>query len=114
MLKGDIQKAGGLIQTCTGVPSGIEAAIHATRQAFEHEGSQALLLVDASNAFNSLNRQAAVHNIKKLCPPLYRYIHNTYQTPSDLIISNHTGEDGYINPKREQSKVMFAPWLYMA
>ena len=74
VLKGDIQKAGGLIQTCTGVPSGIEAAIQATRQAFEREDSQSLLLVDATNAFNSLNRQAAVHNLKKLCPPLPKEI----------------------------------------
>ena len=30
----------------------------------------AVLLVDASNAFNSLNRQVALHNMQSLCPPL--------------------------------------------
>ena len=27
-------------------------------------------MVDASNAFNCLNRQVALHNIQTLCPPL--------------------------------------------
>ena len=47
------------------------------------------LLVDASNAFNSLNRQAALHNISALCPALSTILQNTYQAPPKLIISGH-------------------------
>ena len=37
------------------------------------------LLVDASNAFNSLNRRAALHNVSVLCPPLSPVVINTYR-----------------------------------
>ena len=32
--------------------------------------AEAVLLADASNAFNHLNRQVSLHNIQTLCPPL--------------------------------------------
>ena len=67
----DIQAAAGPIQLCVGHQSGCEAAVLAMRQVFESMEDEAVLLVDASNAFNSLNRQAALHNIQHLCPPLF-------------------------------------------
>ena len=51
----DIQEAAGCLQLCAGQISSIEAAVHAVRTLFEKEETEALLLVDASNAFNSLN-----------------------------------------------------------
>ena len=97
-LKLDIQNAAGILQTCSGIPSGIEAAVHAMRRTFNNESSEAILLVDASNAFNSLNRAAAIHNLQHLCPPFYQYIHNTYQCPADLVINkvNNNGDDDHI------------------
>ena len=50
--------------------------------------TECILLVDAENAFNNLNRKAALENIKELCPPFYRYLHNTYQKPAQLIIND--------------------------
>ena len=47
----DIQKAAGSIQLCAGQPSGIEAAIHAMSDLFHQEDTEAVLLVDADNAF---------------------------------------------------------------
>ena len=41
-------------QIC-GRSSGSEAAIHAMRRMFQHENSEAVILVDATNAFNNLN-----------------------------------------------------------
>ena len=92
VIKDDITTAAGPIQTCTGVKAGIEAAIHTMRQVFENENTEAILLVDAENAFNNLNRKAALLNIKEICPPFYRYLQNTYQKPAKLIIP---GEDKY-------------------
>ena len=62
--------ASGSLQVCAGHKSGSEAAIHAMRELFEHDNSDAVLLIDASNAFNSLNRAAALHNIRVLCPSI--------------------------------------------
>jgi len=59
----DIQLAAGALQTCAGQDAGAEAAIHAMRNLFEKENTEAVLLVDADNAFNRINRQAALHSI---------------------------------------------------
>ncbi len=48
------------------------------------EDTEAVLLVDASNAFNSLNRQTALRNVRHLCPPLANILINTYRKPSEL------------------------------
>ena len=56
------------------------------RQTYEEEDSEAILLVDAENAFNKLNRKVALQNIKQLCPPFYQYLSNTYQVPAKLVI----------------------------
>jgi len=68
-----------------GLESGIEAAIHAVGKSFEEDNSQCLLLVlmDADNAFNKLNRKVSLENIKILCPPCtHTYLHNSYHTPT--------------------------------
>ena len=82
----DIQDAAGSLQLCAGQISGIEAAVHAVRTLFYREEAEALLLVDASNAFNSLNRQTALHNIQRLCPSLATALINTYRAPSELYV----------------------------
>ena len=46
----------GATQVCAGHKSGSEAAIHATHNIFESDETDAVLLIAASNAFNSLNR----------------------------------------------------------
>ena len=48
-------------QLCAGRIAGVEAAVHAVRSVFDHDDSDAILLVDATNAtFNSLNRSVAL------------------------------------------------------
>jgi len=90
LLKEDIIHAVGILtlQTCAGLESGIEAAIYAVRKRFEENNSECLLLVDADNALNKLNRKVSLENIKRLCPPMYTYIHNSYNTPAKLYLEN--------------------------
>ena len=64
----DIQKAAGSLQLCAGQISGVEAAVHAVHDSFNSDSCQAALLIDATNAFNCLNCEAALHNIQHLCP----------------------------------------------
>ena len=84
--KPDVIDASGSLQVCAGHKSGSEAAIHAMRELFEHDNSDAVLLIDASNAFNSLNRAAALHNIRVLCPSIATYAINTDREPARLFI----------------------------
>ena len=84
--RGDIQDTAGSIQLCAGQCAGAEAVIHAMRESFAKDNTEAVLLVDASNAFNSLNRQTALHNIRLLCPPIATTLINTYRAHTDLFI----------------------------
>ena len=52
----------------TGVQSGAEAAIHSIRCMFEDDRTDTVILVDTRNGFSSLNCQAAMRNIRVICP----------------------------------------------
>jgi hypothetical protein len=86
-LKVPILKATGATQLCAGQEAGCEAAIHAMLQLFEADETDALLLVDADNAFNRLNRNAVLHNIHILCPELSVFAVNCYRVPTRLFVS---------------------------
>ena len=72
---------------CAGQVTGAEAAIYSVRTLFSHNYCDAILLGDASNAFNSLDRIVALHNICQLCPPFATLLINTYHSPACLFIS---------------------------
>ena len=84
--KQDVIEASGSLQVCAGLKSGSEAAVHAMHSIFEADETDAVLLIDASNAFNALNRAAALHNIRVLCPLIATYAINTYREPARLFI----------------------------
>ena len=86
-LSEEIQEAGGPLQVSTGLEGGSEAAIHAMKKLFDDEGSDGVILVDAANAFNCLNRRAALHNIQYLCPPFAVVLINIYRLPARLFLS---------------------------
>ena len=48
--------------------------------------TEAILLVDASNAFNNLNGQVALANISVNCPAILPVLANTYRQPSFLFV----------------------------
>ena len=86
-IKPEIMESSGCLQLCGGQKAGCEAAAHAMRDIFDEEETDAVLFIDASNAFNSLNRNALLHNIKYLCPPMATYVRNCYAKPSRLFIA---------------------------
>ena len=86
-IKPELQEAAGCLQLCAGQKSGCEAAAHAMRNIFEEEDTDAVLLIDASNAFNCLNRAALLNNIQYLCPAMSTYVRNCYGKPSRLFIA---------------------------
>lgn len=62
---------------CAGYKSRGEAGIHAVHSLFDADDTDAVLLIGATNAFNSLNRATALRNIKILCPALATHAINT-------------------------------------
>ena len=69
VIKTDVQKTAGSVQLCVEQIGGSEAAIHAVREMYMSDEIEAVLLVDAQNASNALNRQVALRNIPSLWPP---------------------------------------------
>ena len=85
----DFELACGSDQLCGSVRSGIEGAIHAMTSLFSQHGATSgwgVLLVDASNAFNSLNRAALLWNVCVLWPRCSRFVFNTYQGWATLVV----------------------------
>ena len=85
--KSEIRCSVGPLQLCAGFQSGCEAAIHAMRKIFEEEDTEAMMIfVDASNAFNQLNRETTLFNCQSVCPALAPTIINTYRNPLSLFV----------------------------
>ena len=86
VLHQDIRVAAAPLQLCAGQPAGSEAGVYALANVFSSLDSEAVLLVDASNAFNQLNRQQALRNIPVLCPPLACLVTNIYRAAAPLFV----------------------------
>ena len=69
---------------------GIENAIHTVRDQYNKSSANAILLLDAENAFNSLNRNLALKNIENTSPSLLAAIKNSYSNPSLLFVNKKT------------------------
>ena len=83
-VKHDLQDAVGAIQLCAGQDAGCEAAVHAMEHVFAEEDTEAMILVDATNAFNRLNRQVTLLNCGAVCLSLSHILINTYRDNSML------------------------------
>ena len=66
-VKQDIKEAIGCFQLCTGKEVGCEATIGAIQGILESNEIEAILIVDAENAFNSISRKALLHLTPNTC-----------------------------------------------
>ena len=87
-----IQAVAGSSQLCARQRSGCEAAsaVHAIIELFNNEQVKGLLLVDAHNAFNSLNRAVVLQNIQVTCPSLAAPVINMYRSDAELFVGEET------------------------
>ena len=85
-LKKEVVSSTESLQLCIGQEAGSEAAIHAMEKIFKEESTEAILLVDAENAFNLMNRKVCLHNISILCLAISAFVTNCYATPARLFV----------------------------
>ena len=53
----------------------------------QQDESEAVLLVDADNAFNSINKKVMLHNISITCPLITTFIANCYMEPARSFVA---------------------------
>ena len=76
----DLEIECGTDQLCAKLEAGIEGAVHTMSAEFDAaESGWGVLMVDAANAFNALNRKAALRHTRHLWPAAARYLYNTYK-----------------------------------
>ena len=85
IVSSNIQSAVGLSHLCAGQKSGCEADVHAM-QKLHASDIEGVLLFDASNAFNGLNRKVMLHNIQWLCPSFATCVLNYYRSDATLFV----------------------------
>ena len=76
-----------------GIKGGCEAIVHAVRTFLnfnEDKLSKILLKIDFKNAFNSIERDVMLEEIKKHAPKLYPFLWQCYSTASHLFFGNDT------------------------
>ena len=90
VIRCDMQETAGTIHLCAGQQAGCESAVHAMKEMFVNPDTKGILLVDANDAFNNLNCNAALLNIKSICPSLSKIQINTYINSANLYVDGET------------------------
>ena len=89
-IRQDLTSLDGNMQLCLGQKCGIENAIYSLRHSFDGPEKEVILLIDAKNAFDVLNRRTALENAKTLRPSLHVALQKSYSHPSHLYIGKLT------------------------
>ena len=71
-----VQQEVGSLQVCEGQDARLEAVIYAMCYLFQQGETEAVLLIDAENVFNSINREVMLHNVSITCPFLPTFVSN--------------------------------------
>ena len=85
LMRDEVKEIVGPLQACAGHAV---ATVNAMQQFYEDNETEGCLLIDAENAFNSMNRKVALRIIQVLCPKLSPLFSNTYRTPSTIFTGN--------------------------
>lgn len=80
VIEENIQSVARFLQLCAGQTAGGEAAVHAIRKAYQQDDTEGVLLIDASNDFNFLNREVALYStylvfMSTICSHSYKYLY---------------------------------------
>ena len=102
--KNDITHIVGALHLSTGQDAGVEAVVHAMHEIFPEENIEAILLVGAENAFNSINQKVLTHDIKFLYPlPITSKI-------SDKNLSQEDAKASFLSLLLNSVKFLMRSW----
>lgn len=90
IINDEIKISAGSFQLCAGHEAGCEAAIHSMNEIISNDDPNGVLLIDASNAFNSLSRMTTLHNIQSQCPAIAPSLINFYRKDPNLFVDGET------------------------
>jgi hypothetical protein len=76
------------VQVGFGTRGGCEAAVHAVRTFVQDDQNGILLKLDVKNAFNSVNRDTLLNEVKLHVPEIYNFLLQCYHSPSQLAHKN--------------------------
>ena len=100
-----VQEAVGALQLCGGQPAGVESAIHAMRGFLDADDSDGVLLIDADNAFNRVNRATVLWNVQFICPALKHALANFYRSPTRIFMKG----DGFFELLSQEGTTQGCP-----
>ena len=86
LLKKEVASLAGSLQVCAGQEARSEASIHAMEDIFKEESTEAVLLVYAANASDSINGKVFLHSIFILCSAISTFVINCCSTPAQLFV----------------------------
>ena len=72
------------LQVCAGHEAGCKSLIHPMPTLYEERSGEAVLLVDASSTFNSVNSNEFLHNFEIIFPPITLYLKKCYSVSTQL------------------------------
>ena len=100
-IKHNLQDTVRFLQLSVGQDVGCEAAFHALKQIFAEYDTEAVILVDATNAIENLNRQVTLRNCRAIMSLRACILTNTHRNDSWLFAGGqcmHEVQRGY-NPR---------------
>ena len=100
-----VQQSVGALQLCAGQPAGVESAIHAMKGFLDDDESDGILLIDADNAFNRVNRGVALWNVQYICPAMKHVLINFYRSPTRIFMKG----DGFFELLSQEGTTQGCP-----
>ena len=86
VVKKKVVQPAGSLQVCAGQVAGVGSAIQSMFDLFERDNSAALLQIDATNSFNSLNCNMFLNNIKVNLSGNFYFVISCYTLPSHFSL----------------------------
>ena len=91
------------LQLCGGFELGCEATFHAMSKLYKDDDTEAMLFVDASNAFNQLNREATLINSQVVPHPSF--------IPTGILPNYIWTENQYYHTRAQPRGI---PWVSLS